>query len=249
MLFQRFGLLIPHFTSSYSGAAFTIIHPRDSPEDAKISVVRNWRGELPSNTTANKVPTTIAYSPTGEVFWGFDIPLHRGYEPIKWIKLLLEPDLTLKKNDIIDLTEPRKILERYGLSAIEAASDYLRSLWEHIKSQIIHEHSRAVFDYAEKSVVLSVPAIWSDAAKNNTYLVAAGAGLASKEYRLRLVSEPEAAAIAVLKDRAGRLKVKASISSIMIFLLTFPQKLGDCYMVVDAGGGTVVMLLVTLLQV
>jgi len=208
-------LLIPHFTTSYSGAAFTILHPRDSPEDAKISVVRNWKGELPSNTTSNKVPTTIAYSPTGEVFWGFDIPLHRGYEPIKWVKLLLEPDLTLKKNDIIDLTEPREILERCGRSAIEAASDYLRSLWEHVKSQIINEHSKAVFDYAEKSVVLSVPAIWSDAAKNNTYLVAAEAGLASKEYRLRLVSEPEAAAIAVLKDRAGRLKVKASISSII----------------------------------
>jgi hypothetical protein len=171
--------------------------------------------------TSNKVPTIIAYSPTGEVAWGFDIPLHRGYKPIKWIKLLLEPDLKLKKNDIIDLSEPTRILAECGRTPLEAASDYLRCLWEHVKNQIINEHSRAVYEYAEKSIVLSVPAIWSDGAKHNTYLVAAGAGLAAEEYRLQIVSEPEAAAIAVLKDRAGRLKVRAAHYGHVERLLTF----------------------------
>jgi hypothetical protein len=143
----------------------------------------------------------------GDIAWGFDIPLYRGFNPIRWIKLLLEPDLKMKKNDIIDLSEPLRILAECGRTPVEAASDYLRSLWEHIKTQIISEHSRAVYEYAEKSIVLSVPAIWSNAAKHNTYLMAAGAGLASEEYRLQIVSEPEAAAIAVLKDRAGHLKV------------------------------------------
>jgi molecular chaperone DnaK (HSP70) len=128
--------------------------------------------------------------------------------------------LKLRKNDIIDLSEPTRILAECGRTPVEAASDYLRCLWEHVKKQIINEHSRAVYDYAEKSIVLSVPAIWSDAAKHNTYLVAAGAGLAAEEYRLQIVSEPEAAAIAVLKDRSGRLKVRAARCEHIMPLLT-----------------------------
>jgi len=67
---------------------------------------------------------------------------------------------------------------------------------------------------------LTVPAVWSDAAKHNTYLVAARAGLAA-QYNLQILSEPEAAAISVLKER-------------VVFL-----QINDCYVVVDAGGGTV----------
>lgn len=129
--------------------------------------------------------------------------------------------MKLKGNDIIDLSEPTKILADCGRTPVEAASDYLRSLWEHVKNQIINEHSRAVYDFAEKSIVLTVPAIWSDAAKHNTYLVAAGAGLAAEEYSLQIVSEPEAAAIAVLKDRAGCLKVRAANYEHVMGLLTF----------------------------
>jgi hypothetical protein len=196
------------------------LHPRDAPEDAKISLARNWKGELPGNTTSNKVPTLLAYGPAGEIAWGFDIPFHRGYKPIKWIKLLLEPDLKLRSNDLIDLSEPTRILAECGRTAVQAASDYLRALWEHVKNQIINEQSRPVFDYAEKSIVLSVPAIWSDGAKHNTYLVAAGAGLAAEEYRLQIVSEPEAAAVAVLKDRAARLNASFTNRSHVLELLT-----------------------------
>ena len=128
--------------------------------------------------------------------------------------------MKLKNNDIIDLSEPTRILAKCGRTAIEAASDYLRRLWEHVENQIINEHSRAVYDYAEKSIVLSVPAIWSDSAKHNTYLVAAGAGLAKENYRLQIVSEPEAAAIAVLKDRAERIKVGAANREYGMGLLT-----------------------------
>lgn len=48
-------------------------------------------------------------------------------------------------------------------------------------------------------------------AKHNTYLVAVEAGLATEDMTFQTISEPEAAAIAVLKDRSTSLKVRLFI--------------------------------------
>ena len=128
----------------------------------------------------------------------------------RWIKLLLEPTLNLGSSDVIDLAEIQRLLEETHRTAIEVASDYVRCLWEHVKAQIIKDHGLATFDFADKSIVFTVPAEWTPAAKDNTYKVAVGAGLVSADYKLFMVTEPEAAAIAVLKDRANNLKVLVS---------------------------------------
>jgi hypothetical protein len=202
-------------------------------------VVRNWEGELPGNNTSNKVPTVLAYDESANVHWGFNIPYEYTHQAIRWVKLLLEPNLQLKDNDAIDLSEPQKILEQSGRTAVQAASDFLKCLWNHIREQIIIEHSEAIFDFADKSIVLTVPAVWSEAAKHNTFLVASGAGLVTEKYKLQIVSEPEAAAIAVLRERARRLGVQ--LPTLMHDVANTGQK-NDCYVVVDAGGGTVVNL-------
>lgn len=176
-----------------------------------MSVVRNWKGELPGNTTSNKVPTLIAYDDDGKPHWGFDIPSELDDATVKWVKLALEPEIhargTFNDTGIIDPDISKRTLERLRHGAIEAASDYVRLLWEHVQAQIINEHSQATYNFAEKSVVFSVPAVWSETARHNTYLVAAGAGLASPDLNLQTISEPEAAAMAVLKERAPFLKV------------------------------------------
>ena len=195
----------------YSGASFALLHPTDAPEDAKVSVVRNWKGELPGNTTSNKVPTLIAYDEDENAYWGFDIPAELEVDTIKWLKLLLEPEIhargAFKDFSIINADLSRRALEKRRMDAIAAAGKYMCLLWEHVKAQIVNEHSQATYDFAEKSIVLTVPAVWSEAAKHNTYLVAACAGLAEDDLNLRTISEPEAAAMAVLKERGGSLKV------------------------------------------
>lgn len=185
------------------------MHPSDDPSEAKISVVRNWKGDLPGNTTSNKVPTEIAYDNAGKPHWGFDIPDELREETYRWLKLLLEPEVSDKRSwsDAVDPKSTELLLNRQRKEAIYVAADYVRLLWEHVKNQIINEHSKATYDFAEKSIVFTVPAVWSEMAKHNTYLVAVGAGLASKDLKLQTISEPEAAAIAVLKDRGALLKV------------------------------------------
>ena len=171
--------------------------------------MRNWKGDLPGNTTSNKVPTEIAYDAAGEAYWGFDIPDELREETYRWLKLLLEPEISGKRNlsDAVDPKSTKALLSRQSKTAIDVAADYVRLLWEHAKDQIINEHSKAVYEFAEKSIVFTVPAVWSEMAKHNTYLVAVGAGLASEDLRLQTISEPEAAAIAVLRDRTTLLKV------------------------------------------
>jgi hypothetical protein len=162
---------------------------------------------------SNKVPTEIAYDNTDRVFWGFDIPEDLNDQTFKWLKLLLEPDIHTRRAwvDAIDPMITGAMLENLRKEAIVVASDYVRHLWEHVKDQIINEHSRATYDFAEKSIVFTVPAVWSETAKHNTYLVAVGAGLALNDLKLQTISEPEAAAVAVLKDRGAMLQVGSNL--------------------------------------
>ena len=174
--------------------------------------MRNWLGDQPGNTTSNKVPTEIAYDDAGKAYWGFDIPDELKARTFKWLKLLLEPEIHIKRSwvDAVDPKATELLLENLRKKAVTVASDYVRLLWEHAKAQIINEHSRATYDFAEKSIVFTVPAVWSETAKHNTYLVAVGAGLASEDLKLQTISEPEAAAIAVLKDRGAMLEVSST---------------------------------------
>jgi molecular chaperone DnaK (HSP70) len=76
--------------------------------------------------------------------------------------------------------------------------------------------------------VMTVPAVWSDAAKNATLHAAERAGMGNR-HDLRLISEPEAAAAYTLKAiQPNHLKV------------------GDNFIVCDAGGGTLYYFLFSL---
>jgi molecular chaperone DnaK (HSP70) len=74
---------------------------------------------------------------------------------------------------------------------------------------------------------LTMPAIWSDNAQAATRKAAMGAGFGSRPSdTIRMISEPEAAAIAALKKDL----VPGSVNAC---------KSGDSILVLDCGGGTV----------
>ncbi len=112
-------------------------------------------------------------------------------------------------------------------SIIDLVADYLRCIKEYALEDLRKQTAGILLDN-EILWCLTVPAIWTNADKQMMREAAIKAGLISSDRndteRLLLVLEPEAAAVHCLEK-------EASISSAMV-----P---GTCFMVIDAGGGTI----------
>lgn len=204
------------------------MEPTEDPERVRVDIVRGWDGDRPKGLASNKVPTVLAFdeADNGKVYWGFDIPQRLENRQIKFVKLLLEPDVAARVSSLNDVVDPEatgELLKEMQREAVDVAAQYIRCLWEHTKQHIIRDVGETTWTFADKVVLFSVPAVWSERAKHNTYMIAIGAGLGGAEYTLTMISEPEAAAVAVLKDRRRKLALNQD----------------DVFLVVDAGGGTV----------
>jgi hypothetical protein len=180
----------------------------DLPHNADISIVRGWAGDNPGEFTSNKVSSDLAYDASGTLYWGFDIPQRDDVRRLRWVKLLLEPEPKLKNLPAQEeIAQSREILREIGRTEIEVAADYLRKFWSHVQQEIILAIGQGAFDFAKKTIVLSVPAVWSHRARKNTHCVAIEAGLSGKNLSLHMVDEPQAAAIAILSERRQSPKV------------------------------------------
>lgn len=162
------------------------------------------------------------YMESGPVpLWGFQIP--ECGTRLQWIKLGLEPDqekkvmsrLSSKHRDRRQITEIP-----HHTSAEGMVTDYLRCLHDHILRLLESKIGRS-FDGMSMEFVITVPAMWSDRAKMTTLSCAENAGFGDAS-KIRIISEPEAAAIHSLQgDNPHKLEV------------------GDTIVICDAGGGTV----------
>ena len=106
--------------------------------------------------------------------------------------------------------------------AVDYASDYLTRIVDHVLHESLPRQFGASFlENQQISYVVTVPAIWSDKAKDLTRQAAVRAGI--DQSKLMLITEPEAAAL-----YCATLCKEADL------------KEGDRFVVCDAGGGTVV---------
>ena len=83
-------------------------------------------------------------------------------------------------------------------TAKEVTADYLRMIWKHTTEHIA-KHNLSGWSYCYK-VVITVPAVWDETARLQTKEAAKEAGISDE---ISLVSEPEAAALAVFQDKLG----------------------------------------------
>ncbi|KAI8086084.1 uncharacterized protein BX664DRAFT_359643 [Halteromyces radiatus] len=111
-----------------------------------------------------------------------------------------------------------------GLNVIDVIADYLRAFHDHVKSELLKGFA-GNYDQSKFRYCLTVPAMWSDRAKAATREAAIRAGLVLRSdhpERLMLISEPEAAALYCEKKSEQ-----------------FNLAHGQRFMICDAGGGTV----------
>lgn len=153
--------------------------------------------------------------------WGFQIgdygPRHQ------WFKLALDPTHCNGASSALarDYPDSNASPPEYIHSPEKLVTDYLTALRKHAELVLRNKLPESALTSTPIEFVITTPAVWSDAAQAKTRLCAekAGMGVGSA---LHIISEPEAAAMYAL-DAMDPHNIKV----------------GDTFVLCDAGGGTV----------
>jgi hypothetical protein len=201
-------------SSQHSGVSWAV-----NAGEKVVQTISNWPNPRASNASEVKVPSLVSYVDGHPSKWGYEVTPKD--ESLQWMKLLLEPNEHYAKQTK-HIRQSEQILHRLQKEAIHVVADYLRFLWDFTVNDIRRKYSDNYKDIYDLKVVITVPAMWSPAAKDRTLSAAKLAGLAND---ITIVTEPEAAAHAVLqnKDRANELKVKLGSQYLNIFRLTLSR--------------------------
>ncbi|KAL9119325.1 MAG: hypothetical protein Q9187_004122 [Circinaria calcarea] len=138
----------------------------------------------------------------------------------EWFKLGLDPSSMRESKLAIKYPSPTQLPPRSAPSSEKLTTDYLTALHQHAEYTLEQTFTRGVLKSTPREYIITVPAVWSDMAKDLTRSCAAEAGMGSRN-SLHIISEPEAAAMYALSAMNCGLEV------------------GDTFVVCDAGGGTV----------
>ncbi|KDQ54562.1 hypothetical protein JAAARDRAFT_38238 [Jaapia argillacea MUCL 33604] len=210
------------FGTTFSGVAYG----SSRIAGGRVQQILQWPGSFEQ---FRKVPTCLLYNEQGQVIaWGIEAknasPMP-GTTRCEWFKLFLEPN-ALRDDGAID---PRLPAIPPGKTALCLIIDFLSCLWEYAKEQITREIG-AVADLDAADVWVTVPAAWDakgcdmmrEAAIQAGLVQSARAGDREWRDRLRIITEPEAAAVHCAH-------------------LTELHKLkpSQNFIICDAGGGTV----------
>lgn len=189
-----------------------------------ISVISEWPG---CGRDEGKAPTELLYEHE-ESWWGYDLP--DVGDPIRWFKLLLLNNEDLQegvKSSAFYLAAKEKV-RREGRKPVDLVADYLRFQWKHALEVIEKSRGDQFLPSLRFHIVITVPAIWKGYARQSMQEAAEKAGILAPrdigKTRLSFVLEPEAAAMATLTDPEHQSLVKP----------------GKTWLILDAGGGTVV---------
>jgi len=188
-------------------------------------VVNNWPSRHTKIGTKEKVPSEIAYLPDGKQ-WGSlippNVPRHM------WTKLQLDRPQTGEAAKVIE--EQQLAARSLNKQPVDIVADFLTLVKDHLVKTLDEEYRREVWSTLPITLVVTVPAVWSDAAKDRTLQAVRQAGFNTTYFpylkRTILATEPEAAAIYTIKTLRGT---------------AHDQRLavGDGFIICDMGGGTV----------
>ncbi|OQU95466.1 hypothetical protein CLAIMM_01668 isoform 2 [Cladophialophora immunda] len=205
------------FGTTFSGVAWA----QTARPDIQTAIIQ-WpdRDGSLEGQTSEKVPTQLCYV-GNECLWGFGVPEENGR--YQWFKLGLDP--SQKQNEVsllaVDYPDPKALPSGYNNkpSAIKLATDYLAKLHHHTEKILRRKLGDSIVNTTPLRYTITVPAIWSDAAKAKTQRCAFDAGMGRD---IRIVSEPEAAVIYALDAMDPH-----------------SLQVGNSFVLCDAGGGTV----------
>lgn len=189
-----------------------------------IEVIKDWPSAHTKIGTKEKVPSEIAL--LDRTKWGALIPPNARRH--MWTKLEL---------DKTQGGEFTKILKELSVDSpgpapkpVDIIADYLSHVKDHLLKNLDRQYGKAVWRTLPITLVVTVPAVWSDAAKDSTLQAIRKAGFDTTVFpnlkRIVLTTEPEAAAIYTIQSLRGSVQDEQFA-------------IGDGFIVCDMGGGTV----------
>jgi len=196
----------------------------------KITVIKNWPNAL--QFYSEKASTTLAYEDGKLIAWGGKVKASHT-TIVSYFKLGLQPEAikhyqgSVKSPDSSSLggflnDSNWKHPNLPNKEPVDLAADYLKEIRDYVlKEALPKDFGESFLSNQSFKYVLTVPAIWSDKAKDLTKKAAVRAGIPGDD--LELITEPEAAAL-----YCSTLCHEADLKN------------GDRFLVCDAGGGTVV---------
>jgi hypothetical protein len=139
----------------------------DKPDD--VYSITDWPGA--QGRSVPKAPTVIRYENRGKTFkWGYELS-RSTEEKIEGIKLLLDPDQRRPLFDSTSAATTEAELTKLAKPPVSVASDYIGAIYQHALKVISGKYPKDYLDMLDKQFVLSVPAVWSDKAKDLTMKV------------------------------------------------------------------------------
>ncbi|TGO63683.1 hypothetical protein BCON_0011g00230 [Botryotinia convoluta] len=194
------------FGTTFSGIAYAFA--KGGKPD--LVSVMDWPG---TSFKQPKIPTVICYDPDNKDGFTWGAQKHKT-KAVAGVKLLLDPDQP--RPLYLPESTAKVDIKRLGKPAVDVAADYIEAIYKHALEKIEGKVPAEYLRICQKQFVLSVPAVWSDKAKDTTLKAAKKAGI----HPITLIKEPEAAALYTLHTMVDR-----------------SLTVGDALVICDAGGG------------
>ncbi|RBR08073.1 hypothetical protein FVER53590_00133 [Fusarium verticillioides] len=198
------------FGTTYSGVAYCFCNSPGMPD--AVPVV-DWLGL--EGRTQPKVPTAILYDPDDNTKFKWGGQVNWRDDHVRGVKLLLDPKQT--RPAYLPSSNFKSEMKKLPKDVVDVAADFMGAMYSHALEKIATRIPQGYLDLCQKDFVLSVPDVWSDMAKESTMQAAQKAGI----FPVAVIKEPEAAALYTFMSQERALAE------------------GDCFVVCDAGGGTV----------
>ncbi|ESZ92367.1 hypothetical protein SBOR_7251 [Sclerotinia borealis F-4128] len=224
------------YGTTFSGVSY-VTSDKTGLED--ITIMSPWPGDP---HVSWKTPTRIAYSRENPTLknnkWGFEVnPKLKSYS---WTKLLLDNNAAAMEHDdpsLVDMTGSGMLQVPPFRDAAGVCEDFLHEVYTHVSGKLRQQMTDLTFENTPMQCWVTLPAVWSEEAKDATLKAAKNAGFGKRPGdEIYTIAEPEAAAIATLKEYA-----KSDAMN--------PILCNENILICDCGGGTIDITTYTIIQV
>ncbi|KAK0640545.1 hypothetical protein DIS24_g9254 [Lasiodiplodia hormozganensis] len=187
------------FGTTFTGVGWVDTASGSNVQD--VFLINDWGGKAKTCDYNWKVPTIVAYQDENssksmkDDKWGFEV--ESSMVSWSWMKLLLDKGQAETHYD----DSLQEVKQHPLKTAEQMISDYLRGVYQFLVKKLERRFGGEAIEILPFEFWFTIPAIWSDQAKVTTKRAAQAAGFASRPGdKIFLIPEPEAAAVAVLKE-------------------------------------------------